>query len=99
MMKNDTYATDADPIQRWFFKPTHLSIKEKLNDFSHGALRPIDDYTYGKDRPKTVNITEDPYFSATETREKAQAKRIQAKLKTRGRLLQAPELATEPIAG
>ncbi len=70
MVKNDTYVADKDPIQRWFFKPTHQTIKKKVADFSQGILRPIDDYTYGKSQPKSVNIQEDPYFKVSEAVQK-----------------------------
>lgn len=70
MMKNDTYAKEHDPIQRWFFKPTNYSIQEKLSDARSGIFRPIDDFTYGKRQPKTVDIKNDPYFASKETLEK-----------------------------
>lgn len=67
MMKNDTYAQENDPIQRWYFKPTNHSIQQKLADARNGVFRPIDDFTYGKRQPKTVDIKNDPYFSSSET--------------------------------
>lgn len=70
MMKNDTYAKENDPIQRWFFKPENHSIKQKLADSRNGIFRPIDDFTYGKRQPKTVDIKNDPYFASKETVEK-----------------------------
>lgn len=67
MMKNDNYAQENDPIQRWFFKPEHHSVKERLTDARNGVFRPIDDFTYGKRQPKTVDIKNDPYFASKET--------------------------------
>lgn len=66
IMKNDNYITERDPIQRWFFKPAHTSIKQRMADYANGILRPIDDYAYGMNQPKTVNIQEDPYFKSSE---------------------------------
>jgi general secretion pathway protein D len=81
IMKNDVYIHDRDPIQRWFFKPSNQSIKQRLNDYSSGILRPIDKYTYGVDRPKSVNMQEDPYYRASETLDKERARRKEMKLK------------------
>jgi general secretion pathway protein D len=67
VMRNDTYAQSKDPIERWFFKPSTQSIKHCLEDSRQGIFRPIDNFTSGIDRPKSVNIQEDPYFSASET--------------------------------
>lgn len=67
LMKNDTYVEDKDPIQRWFFKPSNQTVKQKVGDYAKGILRPIDNFTYGKSRPVTVNLKQDPFFSVTET--------------------------------
>jgi len=67
LIKNDTYARETDPIQRWFFKPSNQSVKQKLSDARRGVLRPIDDFAYGKERPMTVNMQEDPYFKVSES--------------------------------
>lgn len=67
LVKNDTYARDNDPIQRWFFKPSHQSVKQKLSDAQRGVFRPIDDFAYGKERPMAVNMQEDPYFKVSES--------------------------------
>lgn len=75
IMKNDTYVQDRDPIQRWFFKPSNQTVQQKINDSARGILRPIDKYTYGRDRPKTVDIQNDPYFKVSESIEKARAVR------------------------
>ena len=70
MMKNDTYAKENDPIQRWYFKPTNHSVQDALSDARNGIFRPIDDFTYGKRQPKTVDIKNDPYFASRDTLEK-----------------------------
>ncbi len=81
IMKNDMYIHDRDPIQRWFFRPSHQTIKQKLSDAAQGVLRPIDDYTYGRNRPKSANLQEDPYFKVSEAIEKARLKREAEKQK------------------
>ncbi|NDD55012.1 hypothetical protein EBZ39_14315, partial [bacterium] len=85
IMKNDTYVTDKDPIQRFYFKPSNQTIQAKINDANRGILRPIDNFTYGRTRPKTVDISDDPYFKVAESIEKAKAKRKLA----RAQLMQA----------
>jgi general secretion pathway protein D len=71
IMKNDTYVNDKDPIQRFYFKPSNQSIQAKLDDATKGILRPIDNFTYGRSRPKTVSIDHDPYFKIAASIEKA----------------------------
>ncbi|MFA6263319.1 MAG: secretin N-terminal domain-containing protein [Candidatus Babeliales bacterium] len=66
IMKSDMYVADRDPIQRWFFKPTNQSIKHRIDDAARGILRPLDDFTYGKRRPKSVSIQDDPYYQVGE---------------------------------
>ena len=78
VMKNDTYTQDKDPIQRWFFKPSNQTIKNRIADAANGVLRPIDNYTYGRARPRSVNIAEDPYFKVSESIERAKERRKQA---------------------
>ncbi len=75
VMKNDSYAADTDPVQRWYFKPDGQSVKDKISDAARGVYRPIDDYTYGKTRPKAVDIHEDPYFTVSEAIAKDKRKR------------------------
>ncbi len=75
IMKTDSYAKDKDPIQRFYFKPTHQTIRGKLADAAQGVLRPIDDFTYGRSRPKTVNLNLDPYYKVHESLEKAKKNR------------------------
>jgi len=79
IMKNDVYIHDRDPIQRWFFKPTNQTIKNRLLDASRGILRPVDDFTYGRQRPKSVNVQEDPYYAASEEIETYKAQQAAAK--------------------
>ncbi len=67
LLNVDSYVSDKDPIQRWFFKPRHQSAKQKISDASKGVFRPIDNYTYGLNQPNSVNIGHDPYFRASET--------------------------------
>lgn len=66
IMKNDGYVKDQDPIQRWFFKPTNQTIKHRLADAARGILRPVDNFSYGRQRPKMASIQDDPYFQASE---------------------------------
>lgn len=79
IMKNDTYSTEKDPIQRWFFKPTNLSIKQKVEDYKQGVLRPVDEFAYGMHQPKSVNIQEDPYFKGSEDVERFKRRREERK--------------------
>ncbi len=78
VIKNDGYTQDKDPIQRWFFKPTNQTIKNRIADTATGVLRPIDNYTYGRARPRSVNIAEDPYFKVSESIARAKDRRKQA---------------------
>ncbi len=71
MLNVDTYAREKDPIQRWFFKPTKQTAKQKIADSRHGIFRPIDNYTYGIKQPKSVNIKRDPYYRVEEAIKKA----------------------------
>lgn len=81
MLKNDAYAKDKDPIQRWFFKPTNYTISQKLNESRLGIFAPIDDFAEAKGQPKSVNIKEDPYFKVSEAitkeRQQIQQRKIQ----------------------
>lgn len=85
LIKNDLYVHDPDPIQRWFFKPSNHSIKEKLDDASHGVMRPVDNFTYGKNRPRAVTLNEDPFYTGSEARQKNESRHALAKLKSRGK--------------
>lgn len=62
ILKHDTYATDKDPIQRWYFKPSKQTVKQKTNDAKKGIFRPIDNYATGLRQPKSVDIQNDEYF-------------------------------------
>lgn len=62
ILDSDTYIKDKDPIQRWFFRPSKQTVKQKIADAKIGMLRPIDDYSSCKNQPKEVNIKYDPYF-------------------------------------
>ncbi|MFH1644339.1 MAG: hypothetical protein ABIA74_04155 [bacterium] len=66
----DSYYKEKDPIQRWFFKPENQKIKGKLEDAAKGIFRPIDDFTYGKEQPKLVDIKNDIYYRSSEEIEK-----------------------------
>ncbi len=66
IMKADTYIKDSDPIQRWFFKPTNYSVQQTIADAKEGRVRPVDNFIYGRNAPKTVNVQEDPYFKDSE---------------------------------
>ena len=85
MIKNDNYSKDNDPVQQWFFKPTNHSIKNTLADARNGVFRPIDDFTYGKQQPKTVDIGYDSYYQAStniENRKKAKPLKSRRKQQT-----------------
>jgi general secretion pathway protein D len=75
IMKTDTYVKNKDPIQRFYFKPAHQSIRNRLADAAEGVLRPIDDFAYGRTRPKTVHLNLDPYFKVQESLERAKKER------------------------
>lgn len=83
MMKNDTYAQEYDPIQRWYFKPSGYSVKQKLADATTGIFRPIDDFTYGKQQPKSVDLKADHYFTPSAEIQKNKQKKSINKLKSR----------------
>ncbi len=75
----DTYAKERDPIQRWFFKPSKQTAKEKIDDAKQGIFRPVDNYTYGLKQPKSVDISKDPYFRVSEAVKKEQQKEVAKK--------------------
>ncbi len=82
MIKNDNYSKESDPVHRWFFKPTNHSIKNTLADARNGVFRPVDDFTYGKGQPKTVDIKSDPYYQAAANVEAAnKLKRLKSRKK------------------
>ena len=83
MIKNDNYSKEQDPVQRWFFKPTNHSIKDTLADARNGVFRPIDNFTYGRSQPKTVDIRHDPYFRASATIEKNKKRAMKSRKKIR----------------
>lgn len=93
VMRGDMYVNDTDPIQRWFFKPNDQTIKQKVGDASRGILRPIDDYTYGRNRPKSVDIQEDPYFTVSEAVTKTREIREREKAKQAQHILSARQAA------
>ncbi len=76
ILKNDSYFREKDPIQRWFFKPSNQKIKNKLSDAAKGIFRPIDNFTYRKNQPKTVVIKEDPYYRSSEEIEKIRKRKL-----------------------
>lgn len=67
LMRNDLYIQDKDPIQRWFFRPSNQTVKQRVSDFKKGIHKPIDDYAFGKRHPRSVNIRKDPYFKISES--------------------------------
>ncbi len=89
MMRNDMYVKNAnDPIQRWFFRPSSHTVKHRLADHARGVFRPIDDFTYGKRQPKSVDIRRDPYFKVSEALEgqkKMKSRKKLTRLKTRNK--------------
>jgi hypothetical protein len=91
VMKNDSYVQDRDPVQRWFFKPAHQTIKERCMVAANGGLKPIDKFIYGQNRPRTVNMKEDPFFRVSESIEQVRAKREAIKAKELERELKAQQ--------
>ena len=81
MMKNDAFAHEKDPIQRWFFKPSNISTQQALRDRANGVFRPIDDFALGKHNPKSVRMKDDPYFRESEYIAKQKAQRSIARSK------------------
>ncbi|MFA5075022.1 MAG: hypothetical protein WC436_02855 [Candidatus Babeliales bacterium] len=63
----DTYITEKDPIQRWFFKPEGQTVKQTLDDAELGIYRPLDEFAYGARQPKSVDIKFDEYYRAKES--------------------------------
>ncbi len=89
MMRNDTFAKEKDPIQRWFFRPNNQTAKQALIDHAKGVFRPIDDFASGKASPKSVRMKEDPYFKVFETIKKQDAQKKSSKKKKKQKTLPA----------
>lgn len=68
ILKFDTYLKDKDPIQRWYFKPSKQTVKQKTEDAKKGIFRPIDNYATGMRQPKSVDIKNDKYFTVKPTK-------------------------------
>ncbi len=87
MMKNDTFAKEHDPIQRWFFRPTRQTARQALLDRAKGVFRPIDEFAYGKSMPKSVIMEQDPYFKVSEAiaEKKKEIERTRKKKRKRSR--------------
>lgn len=90
--KNDTYAKEKDPIQRWFFKPMNQTTRHTIADARRGIYRPIDDFTYGRARPRSVNVQLDPYYKVSTGLQQEQEKQKQQSLQ-RARKKQQPKKA------
>lgn len=67
LMRNDLYVQDKDPIQRWFFKPSDQTVRQRISEAKSGIFKPIDDFAYGRRHPRSVNIRKDPYFKVSES--------------------------------
>lgn len=80
-IRNDTYAKEKDPIQRWFFKPSHQTTRHTIADARRGIYRPVDDFTYGKSRPKSVNVQLDPYYKVSSEAKKERERQKKRSLK------------------
>jgi hypothetical protein len=94
-MKNDMYINDRDPIQRWFFKPTSQNIKDRVSDAARGILRPIDNFTYGKNQPKSVSIQDDPYYQVGEAIKEQRARQALIKQEQEAAVEQADATTQE----
>ena len=96
ILENDTYSLEKDPIQRWFFKPSKQSSKQKLSDARKGIFRPIDKFASGFRQPKSVNIRNDSYFKPeikkTKKIEKAKLKKQKTISPTKKRLVKKSRL-------
>ena len=68
--EHDTFTSDKDPIQRWFFKPAKQSVTQKIKDTKAGVFRPIDNYATGYNEPIDVDMQNDTYYRAEKTASK-----------------------------
>ncbi len=64
IFEHDTFTSDKDPIQRWFFKPAKQSVSQKIKDAKAGVFRPIDNYATGYNEPMDVDMQNDTYYRA-----------------------------------
>lgn len=71
----DSYTKTKDPIQRWFFKPSHHSISETIKNMKNGNFAPIDDFAENKKIPPGSDIANDPFYRPVDTIKEEQAKR------------------------
>jgi len=79
MMRHNAYLQDKDPIQRWFFKPAGKAGSVRVKDAKKGVFRPIDNFTYARRVPKSVDIKNDPYYRPSESIKAARKKMKQRK--------------------
>lgn len=64
ILGHDDYATNKDPIQRYFFSPRRYGIKNKLRDLAENRMPILDNFAERKSVPGEVQIGKDPYFRA-----------------------------------
>lgn len=62
VLGHDDYATNSDPVQRYFFAPNRYGIKNKLSDLAENRMPIIDAFTERKHIPNEVNLKNDPYY-------------------------------------
>ena len=86
VQKHDGLNDPKDPIQRWFFHPTKEGVKT-LADIKAEDVKPIIEFTEGKDQPKSVIIPIDPYYKTRESRtiRRLEEKKIKARKERRHR--------------
>ncbi len=66
---NTTFLTSKDPIQRWFFMPPSKGKIKTLEDLEKEDVKSIIDFTQGKDIPRSVIPSVDPYYTPEEAPE------------------------------
>ena len=74
LIKTDIFFKEKDPIQRWFFSPTHESMQKRTADARVFKFPIVDNFTDGKNQPKSVDIKRDPHFKVSESLQQTQPK-------------------------
>jgi general secretion pathway protein D len=69
ILGHDDYATNKDPIQRYFFSPRRYGVKNKLRDLAENRMPIIDRFAERRFIPNEVQIGKDPYFRSNQTHE------------------------------
>ncbi len=58
----NSYAKSTDPIERFFFKPRSVTIKQAANDYKNNRFTYIDDFAERKQMPNNADMNRDNYY-------------------------------------